>query len=184
VETAIRLASPRGAAGLVPRERLEDLRARHAPAAAGGPALAALLREEGLELVGDAVVPLAHWITPAARPKRFDTRFYLAAIPTDQTPVYDGREAVDAVWITPARALAEADAGRAALVFVTRVNLTRLARCRSVAEVIEDARRHPVVPITPEIVKAPGGAVLRIPTGLGYELTEAPVAAVGGVRLP
>jgi 8-oxo-dGTP pyrophosphatase MutT (NUDIX family) len=183
-ETGILLAAPRGEAGLVPRGRLEELRTRHAPAAAGGPALAALLREEGLELVGDAVVPYAHWITPAPRPKRFDTRFYLAAIPTDQTPVYDGREAVDAVWITPARALAEADAGRAALVFVTRVNLTRMAGFRSVAEVLEDARRHPVVPITPEIVRTQGGAVLRIPAGLGYALTEAPVAPVGGVRLP
>ena len=67
---------------------------------------------------------------------------------------------------------------------MTRVNLTRLARCGSVTEVLEDARRHPVVPITPEIVKAAGGTILRIPTGLGYELTEAPVAPVGGVRLP
>jgi 8-oxo-dGTP pyrophosphatase MutT (NUDIX family) len=173
-ESGVLLAARRGEADLLSRGKLEELRARHAPAAAGGPALAALLRTEGLELAGDLLDRFGHWITPTDRPKRFDTRFYVAPMPCDQTPVYDGREAVDAVWVSPSRALEEADAGRVSLVFATRVNLARLASFRTAAEVIEDARRHPIVPITPEIVETPGGTMFRIPPGLGYGVTEVP----------
>ena len=75
--------------------------------------------EVGLQ-VGELaqLVPFAHWITPSAEPKRFDTAFFLwplglpesgasglaaSAAPPDVQ--VDGSEVFDPVWITPAAAL-------------------------------------------------------------------------------
>ncbi|MEL6693296.1 MAG: hypothetical protein AAFQ12_09730, partial [Pseudomonadota bacterium] len=38
-------------------------------------------------------------------PKRFDTHFYLAATPSGQIAVQDGRETTEAVWLGPQQAL-------------------------------------------------------------------------------
>ena len=88
----------------------------------------ALLAEHALTPAAEALVHYAHWITPSDMPKRFDTHFYLAEAPLEQVGLHDGDEAVESVWITPAQALAEADAGARVLVFVTRLNLEKLAR--------------------------------------------------------
>jgi 8-oxo-dGTP pyrophosphatase MutT (NUDIX family) len=46
--------------------------------------------------------PWAHWITPSAAPRRFDTWFFVVAAPIGQTPRVDDTE-VDAIrWIQPA----------------------------------------------------------------------------------
>ena len=97
----------------------------------------------------DALTLFAHWITPPILPKRFDTRFYIAAAPQDQTAVHDGGEAVDSIWIEPARALAEAAAGRFTLVLPTRLNLELLGQSATAAEAISAARARRVTPIEP-----------------------------------
>lgn len=53
----------------------------------------------------DAVVPFAHWITPAFEPKRFDTWFFAAAAPASQVAAIDGFEHTESAWMTPAAAL-------------------------------------------------------------------------------
>ena len=52
----------------------------------------------------------AHWITPSAEGKRFSARFYLAVLPAGQHPSFDAQETVDEAWVTPADALARAQA--------------------------------------------------------------------------
>ena len=46
-----------------------------------------------------------HWITPEGAPRRYDTRFFLAAEPPGQTPLHDDHEVIAHVWIRPADAL-------------------------------------------------------------------------------
>jgi len=46
-----------------------------------------------------------HWVTPEIYPMRFDTRFYLAAMPAHQRPLRRSEEVTDAVWMTPGEAL-------------------------------------------------------------------------------
>ena len=70
--------------------------------------LVALCREFGLRLALDRLVYLSHWLTPMARPKRFDTRFFIAAMPPAQTAAFDGTEMVEQLWLQPAEALARA----------------------------------------------------------------------------
>jgi 8-oxo-dGTP pyrophosphatase MutT (NUDIX family) len=48
----------------------------------------------------------AHWITPSVEPRRYSARFFVAALPPDQTLTLEPREIEDAVWATPDGALA------------------------------------------------------------------------------
>ncbi|MPY96126.1 MAG: NUDIX domain-containing protein [Acidimicrobiia bacterium] len=66
----------------------------------------ALLAEEGLRLDLGALHPVAHWVTPLGSPRRFDTRFFLAAFPAGQEAAHDDGEAVHSAWVRPAEAVA------------------------------------------------------------------------------
>ena len=70
--------------------------------------LGEMCREFGLTLALDRLAYLSHWLTPLARPKRFDTRFFIAAAPGGQTAAFDGTEMVEQLWLRPADALARA----------------------------------------------------------------------------
>ena len=127
----------------------------------------ALLAEHALTPAADALVHFAHWITPEDMPKRFDTHFFLAEAPPDQTGLHDGGEAVESLWINPAQAVAEADTGRHTLVFATRLNLLKLARFGGVAEALAGAGE--VVTVRPEPFEdATGTKWMRIPEAAGY----------------
>jgi glyoxylase-like metal-dependent hydrolase (beta-lactamase superfamily II)/8-oxo-dGTP pyrophosphatase MutT (NUDIX family) len=62
----------------------------------------------GLTLALDRLVYLSHWLTPLARPKRYDTRFFVAAAPPQQTAAFDGTEMLEQLWLRPAEALERA----------------------------------------------------------------------------
>ncbi len=47
-----------------------------------------------------------HWVTPDMYSMRFDTRFYVAALPPKQTPLVRSEEVTHSLWIKPADALA------------------------------------------------------------------------------
>ena len=46
--------------------------------------LAELLAGRGLVLRSDLLRPFAHWITPPVEPRRYDTKFFAAALPVGQ----------------------------------------------------------------------------------------------------
>jgi 8-oxo-dGTP pyrophosphatase MutT (NUDIX family) len=92
--------------------------------------------------VGELVY-FAHWITPAYLPLRFDTRFFLAAVPADCPAFPDPREMVDAGWFTPAAALAAFRAGRLPMVLPTLRTLEQLEPFGSVNEALERLKDAP-----------------------------------------
>lgn len=75
-----------------------------------------LAEEVGLQVskLGE-LVRFAHWITPSAEPKRFDTEFFLwplpGPLPEPLNVQVDGREVFDPLWLTPAAALDRYAAG-------------------------------------------------------------------------
>jgi 8-oxo-dGTP pyrophosphatase MutT (NUDIX family) len=133
-----------------------------------GRSFSELIAAENLELALDALIPFAHWITPPILPKRFDTRFYIAAAPRDQIAIHDGSESVDSVWISPARALEAADAGTYTLVFATRLNLQMLGESADVASALAAARARQIVTVEPVAAKTETGYTMRIPIQAGY----------------
>ena len=137
-------------------------------AAAQGASFRELLDARDWRTALAALTPFAHWITPPILPKRFDTRFYIVAAPPDQAAAHDGGEAVDSVWIEPARALAEAAEGRRTLVLATRLNLELLGQSASAAEAIAAAAARRIVTVEPRATKTETGYRLTIPLEAGY----------------
>jgi len=62
-----------------------------------------------------ALSPWAHWITPVGMPRRFDTRFFVAALPDGQDGRPDLHETTEGLWISPPQALAQNMDGRTPL---------------------------------------------------------------------
>lgn len=173
-ECGVLLAGPRGSGRLVDAEELRAIEARHREALdTHALDLRDLAEAEDLDLACDRLVPFAHWITPTFMPKRFDTHFFLVAAPPDHVAVHDGTEGVDSVWIRPADAVAEAEAGRRTIIFPTLMNVKKLGQQNSVAEVVHAARSAPVVTVLPEVVETERGSMMRLPADAGYEITEA-----------
>jgi hypothetical protein len=50
-------------------------------------------------------VYFSHWITPVTAPRRYDTRFFIAAAPPAQEPLHDNHETISHLWVRPADAL-------------------------------------------------------------------------------
>lgn len=147
---------------------LAALRARlHA-----GEPFAEALAAAGTALVPDTLVPFARWRPAHAHLRIFDTRFFLARAP-DGAPAatVDATENVRLVWATAASVLADADAGRATIIFPTRRNLERLAPLASFADAVAHAHAFPQRTITPWAEEREGRQWLCIPKDLGYPVT-------------
>ncbi len=134
---------------LVPVEgesgRAEFTRQRQA-LSEGRLALADLLRERRLTLATDALAYLSRWITQAGRPRRFDTRFFVARAPARQQSAHDGSELLHHVWLSPEEALARNARGAVNLLYPTIKTLQTLAQFRMVDEVLTYARAERAMP--------------------------------------
>jgi 8-oxo-dGTP pyrophosphatase MutT (NUDIX family) len=78
------------------------------------------LQEHGLSVPCDTLHYFTHWITPSALPKRWTTRFFLAAMPEGQEVVPDDSEITDYCWLTAEEALAAAISGERKIPYPTR----------------------------------------------------------------
>ncbi len=112
-----------------------------------------------------ALIKFSRWITPPQVPTRFDTHFFLAALPPDADPRPDGEECVDLRFMTPAAAL---EADDVLLVFPTVKHLEQLAPFASADELLAWAQGREVVPVTPLIVKVGEVARVVLPGEPGY----------------
>src|SRR5215831_2090208 len=85
--------------------RGDDWEADRAALLARSVSLAGLLRRRGLVLRSDLLRPWARWVTPVTEERRYDTRFFAAALPAGQRARDVSGEADDAAWVEPAAAL-------------------------------------------------------------------------------
>jgi 8-oxo-dGTP pyrophosphatase MutT (NUDIX family) len=120
--------------------------------------MSALLARRGLVLRSDLLGAFAHWITPEFEPRRFDTRFFLAALPVGQLARDVSGEADAADWMRVTDAARAFDDGRLAMLPPTIEALRELAPCRDVAEALAAPRE--VRPIMPRLVA--DGRTLRL----------------------
>ncbi len=121
--------------------------------------LAAALRGQGQRLRADLLRPWARWITPPGQSRRYDTYFFVAALPDGQQAAAVTSEAVTGGWRRPADVLRAERDGQVGLMPPTVAMMTDLAGVSSVAEVLGTPRE--VRPVTPVVLSA-DGEVLRV----------------------
>jgi hypothetical protein len=109
-----------------------------------------------------AMVYFAHWITPVVEPRRYDTRFFAAALPDGRMAKPDPREMTDAVWLAPKQALARFREGTLPMVFPTVRTLEQLADFTSVAQALDFLRTRDVEPVLPRLVRTDAGVGIVI----------------------
>jgi 8-oxo-dGTP pyrophosphatase MutT (NUDIX family) len=123
--------------------------------------LAQLLARQELPVRADLLRPWAHWITPADEPRRYDTRFFIAALPPGQEARDGTSEAEVAEWVRPADALTQHAAGRRAMLPPTVVTLRELAAFAIVAGAWAAAADREIMPIMPRL----SGSTAILPDG-------------------
>ncbi len=97
----------------------------------------ATVRAAGLQPALDLLTPMAHWVTPSAEPRRFDTYFFGALCPRQQQAALDPHEATDAGWLSSAEALRQHGTGGAILLPPPTLHtLVRLAGLPGQAEAL------------------------------------------------
>ncbi len=123
------------------------------PLHAGSVSLLDICQQENLQLAVDQIHFYNRFVTPVGRPRRFDTRFFIAAAPEAQRGKHDASETVDSIWISPQEALARNAAKEFDLMNVTRIQLEWLAAYQDKQAVLEMASnqqefavRRPILP--------------------------------------
>jgi 8-oxo-dGTP pyrophosphatase MutT (NUDIX family) len=107
------------------------------------------LQRENLVLRADLLRPWANWVTPEAeRTRRYDTYFFVGALPEGQRADGENTESDLAGWMTPQAAIAEFEAGRCFLLPPTWTQLDSLAG-RTVADVLSVERQ--IVTVQPNL---------------------------------
>ncbi len=151
--------------------------ARHAHAFAqwreairgGRSTLADLCREHDLRLAAGRLAYFSHWITQPGRPRRYDTRFFVAEAPAAQTASHDNSETVDNLWIRPGEALARHQRGEMQLVFPTIKTLESITRFDSAAALMAFASSPRTMPaMAPRSANAAEGMKLLVPGDFAY----------------
>ena len=122
--------------------------------------LGEVLRDEGLVLRSDLVAAKAHWITPVFEPRRFDTWFFAAHMPGDQTADGDTSEADHAAWVRPHELLSAYAAGSASLLPPTVMWVEQIGKARAASDFVTHAEHLPT--IIPEVVESELGPAMEV----------------------
>lgn len=120
--------------------------------------LAQFLAANDLVLRADLLRPWANWVTPYEEPRRYDTRFFVAALPTGQRADGETTEASDASWQKPAEAVQDAQEGRRMLMPPTWRTLEEVGAHGTVEKVMAEERS--VEKIIPKLIR--DGDVIRV----------------------
>ena len=99
-----------------------------------------LLETQNLTIASDRLVYFSHWITPPSVPRRFDTRFFLAALPDGEVALSDTQETITGEWIEPAHALNKQTSGDWLMIDPTLRSLETLASYGRVDEALTEVR--------------------------------------------
>jgi 8-oxo-dGTP pyrophosphatase MutT (NUDIX family) len=164
-EAGVLLAGPRDGGDVVPDVSGEDWEEQRQALLTRDLSLAELLAGRGLALRSDLLRPFAHWITPPVEPRRYDTKFFAAALPAGQHARDVSGEADEASWLPPQRALAEMSAGTRPMLPPTIHTLDQLAAFPDVAAALAGSPPEPLQPITPSFADEPDGRWAVLPDG-------------------
>jgi hypothetical protein len=152
-----------------------DVTAKAAELLKNGHSFPVILAQLGLRLQTQHVQPWSRWITPklaSVSTKRFDTRFFIASVPNNQTAVHDNYEATESVWLAPRAALEEYWSGGIALAPPQIMSLAHLSHHRTVASALTEARSKPPAVIEPEPFDFEGLRTITYPGDAQHSIRE------------
>ena len=133
-------------------------------------AVFALAQVRGLRFDATRVAYFANWITPTMVPKRFDARFFIAAIDERVAAVPDEREIDRAEFVTPGEALRRAETGEWLVPFPTQRTLHQLAGFSTVDAALDEWQHKEVIPVQPRMrVAADGALEVVMPGDPGFD---------------
>ena len=121
---------------------------------------------------------IARWITPVGPPRRFDARFFISKMPSNQEPQHDDSELVHCAWFSPKEILEKFDSGQMVLMSPTLRMIKSLAKFDSARQVIEAAATNP----SDERAKVNAAREIILPGDEGYESGDETIES-GWVRL-
>ncbi|HEX2074185.1 MAG TPA: NUDIX hydrolase [Geodermatophilus sp.] len=154
-----------GGAGVVPDVSGDDWEAQRQALLSRELSLAELLAHRGLAVRSDLLRPFAHWITPPGESRRYDTKFFVAALPVGQEARHVSGEADEASWLPPGAALAEMAAGTRPMLPPTIHTLGQLQSFPDVAAALAGSPPEPLHPISPTFTETPDGRWALLPDG-------------------
>ncbi|MFC8725723.1 NUDIX hydrolase [Streptomyces bacillaris] len=108
---------------------------------------AEFLDRRGLLLRSDLLGAWARWITPEFEPRRYDTWFFVAALPEGQRTRAVSTEADRTVWIAPGEAARRYDLGELLMMPPTVSTLRALTPFRTAAEALGAADAQDLTPV-------------------------------------
>ncbi|MFE3517692.1 NUDIX hydrolase [Streptomyces sp. NPDC059166] len=111
---------------------------------------AGFLARRGLVLRSDLLAAWARWITPAFEPRRYDTWFFVAALPEGQRTLGASGEADRTVWIRPADATHGYDRGELLMMPPTVATLRALTPYGTAEEALKAADSQDLAPVLAE----------------------------------
>ena len=126
----------------------------------------AMLAHMNLRLHSQQLQPWSRWITPkvpSVTNKRFDTRFFISAVPETQIARHDNFETTESIWLRPKAALEQYWQGHIELAPPQIMSLVSLLRFETVESVMQDARGRLPPVIEPEPFDEDGLRVICYP---------------------
>ena len=131
-----------------------------------------VVAREGIELAVDALAWFAHWVTPEIEIKRFDTWFFLTAVPAGQEAAHDQTETTHGEWMDPADAIDRCRRDDIALPPPTWTTLRTLSRFATARDAMAWARARRVVRVQPGFLKNEQVTMLTLPGDPTYPAIE------------
>ena len=118
--------------------RNPSLADKHSALLTGSLGFQSFLESEELLCDLSTMAYFSSWQTPSHVSMRFDTRFFLAALPDDQSPLSTSPEVAHSLWLTPDRALELFAKNELPMIFPTFSSLRRLADFDSLESVFRE----------------------------------------------
>jgi len=123
--------------------------------------LALALEARDLALRADLLGAWSRWVTPEFEERRYDTAFFVAALPAGQTARDVSGETETTAWTSPAQALADFEDGRALMLPPTFTTLRQLLPYPTAADALAAAGDRALDPVRASVsLREDGSAAL------------------------